>query len=86
MTQLIHEVFTRTQTTVKFLNFRMPENFAVIYLKFNQRDQTLGYFVKKMQMEQQTVKTLIRLLLWGQSDPGLQFAQTGLSENLGSLR
>ena len=37
--------------TVKFLNFRTPENFAVIYLKFKQRGQTLGYFVKKMQME-----------------------------------
>ena len=28
--------------TVKFLNFRTPENFAVIYLKFKQRHQTLG--------------------------------------------
>ena len=37
--------------TVKFLNFRMPENFAVIYLKFKQRGQTLGYFVKKTKME-----------------------------------
>ena len=49
--------------TVKFLNFQTPENFAVIYLKFKQRGQTLGYFIKKMQMELQTVKTLIRLLL-----------------------
>ena len=49
--------------TVKFLNFRTPENFAVIYLKFKGRGKTLGYFVKKMQMEKQTVKTLIRLLL-----------------------
>ena len=37
--------------TVKFLNFRTLENFAVMYLKFKQRDQTLGYFIKKMQME-----------------------------------
>ena len=37
--------------TVKFLNFRTPENFAVFYLKFKQRGKTLGYFVKKMQME-----------------------------------
>ena len=37
--------------TLKFLNFRTPENFAVIYLKFKQRGQTLGYLVKKMQME-----------------------------------
>ena len=38
-------------TTVKFVNFRPPENFAVIYLKFKKRGQTLGYFVKKMQKE-----------------------------------
>ena len=37
--------------TTKFLNFRKPEDFAVIYLKFRQRGQTLGYFFKKMQME-----------------------------------
>ena len=50
----------------------MPENFAVIYLKFKPRGKTLEHFVKKMQMEEQTVKmqmeeqtvkTLIRLLL-----------------------
>ena len=39
------------KTTVKFLNFGMPEIIAVIYLKFKQRDQTFGYFVKMMQME-----------------------------------
>ena len=37
--------------TVKFQNVRTPENFAVIYLKLKQRGQTLGYFVKMMQME-----------------------------------
>ena len=37
--------------TVKLLNFRMPENFAENYLKFKERGQTLGYFIKKMQME-----------------------------------
>ena len=36
---------------VKFLNFGMPENFAKIYLKCKQRDQTVGYLVKKMPME-----------------------------------
>ena len=46
---------------VKFLNFRTPENFDVIYLKSKRRGKTLGYFVKKMQMEKETVKTLIRL-------------------------
>ena len=35
------------ELTVKFLNFKTPENFAVIYLKFKQRGKTLGYFVKK---------------------------------------
>ena len=38
-------------TTIKFLNFRTPENFAVIYLKFKQGGPTLEYFVKKMQMQ-----------------------------------
>ena len=49
--------------TIYFLNFYTPENLTVIYLKFKQRVQTLEYFVKKLQMEKQTVKTLIRLLL-----------------------
>ena len=38
-------------STVKFLNFRTPENFAVIYLNNKQRGQILGSFVKMMQME-----------------------------------
>ena len=37
--------------SVKFLNFRTPENFAVTSLKFKQRGQTVGNFVKKVQME-----------------------------------
>ena len=41
--------------SVKFLNFWTPENFAIIYLKFKQWSQIIGYFVKKMQMELQTV-------------------------------
>ena len=36
---------------VKFLYFRTPVNFAVIYLKFKQRGQIFEYFVKKMEME-----------------------------------
>ena len=56
--------FIRRRDTVNFQNFRMPETFAVNYLKFKQRLQILGFFVKKMQMEWQTVKTLIRLLLY----------------------
>ena len=62
----------------KVPKFSDTKIFAVIYLKFKQRGQTLGSFVKKMQMEKQTVKTLIRL--------SALFAQTYLSENLGSLR
>ena len=40
-----------TATTVKFLNFRTPENIAVLYLNFKQKGQTLGYFVEKMPVE-----------------------------------
>ena len=36
-------------STVKFLNFQTPENFAVIYLKFKQRGQNLRYFIKMIQ-------------------------------------
>ena len=47
----VENFIIKVSITVKFLNFRTLENFAVIYLKFKQRDQTLGYFVKKMQIE-----------------------------------
>ena len=33
--------------TVKFLNFRMPENFAEIYLKFKERGIPLGVSSKR---------------------------------------
>ena len=36
-----------SQVTVVFLNFRTPQNFAVIYLKFKLRGKTLGYSSKK---------------------------------------
>ena len=36
-----------TRGTVMFLNFRTPENFPAIYLKFKQRSQILGYFIIK---------------------------------------
>ena len=42
-----HKLFMRYTGTVKFLNFRMPENIAVIYLKFKQRRQTLWEFHQK---------------------------------------
>ena len=41
----------RKVNTVKFLNFGTPEIFAVIYLKFRQRGQVLGYFVKNTHLE-----------------------------------
>ena len=37
--------------TVKFLKFQTPEDLAVIFLKFKQRHETLGNFIKKVQME-----------------------------------
>ena len=37
--------------TIKFLNFQTPENFAINYLKFKQRGQTIEHFVQKIQME-----------------------------------
>ena len=47
----------------KVPKFSDATNFAAIYIKFKQRSQILGYFVKKMQMELQTV--------YEQSDLGL---------------
>ena len=52
----------------------MPENFAVINLKVKLTCQPVGYFVKKTQIEKQTMKTVSAL-----------FAQTDLSVNLGSF-
>ena len=51
---LYNVVFTLAPSfynNIKVPNFLTPENFAVIYLKFKQRGQTLAYFIKKMQME-----------------------------------
>ena len=72
--------------TVKFLNFGTPENFAVIYLKFEQRGQSLGYFVKMMQMDANSEdpdQTAPLGAVWSGS---ALFAFNHLSENLGSLR
>ena len=42
---LYKELWNRvSRFTVKFLNFGTPEIFAVIYLKFKQRGQTLRVF------------------------------------------
>ena len=45
------QLFVVGKYTVKFLNFRTSEIFAVNYLKLRKRDQTSGYFVKKIQMK-----------------------------------
>ena len=37
----------KSEGTIKFLNFGMPEIFAVIYLKFKQRGQTLKGILSK---------------------------------------
>ena len=37
--------------TIKFLNFGMPEIFAVIYLNSNKDARPKGYFVNRVQME-----------------------------------
>ena len=37
--------------TLNILNFRTPKIFAVSYLKFKQKGQTLGNFVKMVQKE-----------------------------------
>ena len=52
---MIHTIFELNCLLkyVKGPKFSEPENFAVkvICLKFKQKAQTLGYFIKKMQME-----------------------------------
>ena len=57
---------------------------AVFTLKFEEGGFTIAYCIQKMQTERQTVKTLIRLLLSTQQSA--LFAQTCLSENLGTLQ
>ena len=43
---IIHGSMVSSMSTLKFLNFRTPEIFAVIYLKFKQR-QNLRVFRQK---------------------------------------
>ena len=45
--QLLNELIHYPGSTVKSLNFRTPENFSEIYVKFKQKVQTLGYFFQK---------------------------------------
>ena len=53
---------TFSQTTVKFLNFQTPENFAVIYLKLKKRPN-LRVFHQKDANGIANSETLSRLLL-----------------------
>ena len=74
-------------TTVKFLNFRTPEiYFAVIYLKFKQKDQTLGVFCQNdangIANSEDPDQTAPLGAVWSGS---ALFAQTYLSRNLGLL-
>ena len=73
--------------TVKFLSFGTPENFAVIYLKFKQRGQNLRVFRQKdatgIANSEDPDQTAPRGAVWSGS---ALFAQTCLSENLGSLQ
>ena len=71
-TALISLLFSRyTSTTVKILKIGTPEIITIIVLQLEQLDFTVQYCVQKMQTEQQTEKTLIRLLHEEQSDLGL---------------
>ena len=73
-------------STLKFLNFRMPENFAVIYLKFKQKAQNLRFFCQKcngIANSEDPDQTAPLGAVWSGS---ALFAQTYMSENLGSLR
>ena len=63
-------VFERA-ITVKILKIGTPEIITIIVLQLEQLDFTVQYCVQKMQTEQQTEKTLIRLLHGEQSDLGL---------------
>ena len=59
------------RVTVKILKIGTPEIITIIVLQLEQLDFTVQYCVQKMQTEQQTEKTLIRLLHKEQSDLGL---------------
>ena len=58
-------------STVKILKIGTPDIITIIVLQLEQLDFTVQYCVQKMQTEQQTEKTLIRLLHKEQSDLGL---------------
>ena len=61
----------QTRSNVKILKIGTPEIITIIVLQLEQLDFTVQYCVQKMQTEQQTEKTLIRLLHEEQSDLGL---------------
>ena len=72
--------------TVKFQNFRTPENFVAIYLKLKQRGKKLRVFYRNdanvIANSEDPDQTAL-LVVWTGS---ALLSQTYLSENLGSLR
>ena len=77
----------RGQFTLKFLNFRTPENIAVMYLKFKQRCQTPkdAYGIANSEDPDQTAP--LGAVLEEQTDLGLHCLPRPISpKNLGSLR
>ena len=68
------------KSTVTLLNFQTPENFPVIFLKFKQRGQSLRVFCQK------DANGIANSVDPDQTAPLGLFAQTYLSEDLGSLR
>ena len=71
LSPLIHILAAVIIFTVKILKIGTPEIITIIVLQLEQLGFTVQYCVQKMQTEQQTEKTLIRLLHEEQSDLGL---------------
>ena len=67
----LEKIILKTVNTVKILKIGTPEIINIIVLQLEQLHFTVQYCVQKMQTEQQTEKTLIRLLHEEQSDLGL---------------
>ena len=84
--ELLHGRTSHGLSTVKFLNVQTTENFPVIYLKFKQRP-SLMLFHQKVANGVANSEDPDQTAHWGAVWSGSSlFAQTNLSENLGSLR
>ena len=87
-----HNCYSLPSNTVKFLNFRMPENFGVVFLKFKQIGQKLRVVyqndpsgIANSEDPDQTAPLSFCFHFTDSTIP-LLFAHADLSENLGSLR